>query len=188
LPPQVVQAKDRPPQRRLIWLAPLAVGTAAALALVFAQRADDRESAAAVAPARAPSRPTAPVSPPPIAPTPPPARAAPTLAVPAPEVQASAAPARVALRAGRVRPRSAQRLLARGEALLRESRLDQALESARAARRAGRELEGRLLAGRILLAMGRYREATAEYAAALRLNPASESAAEGHALARSKIR
>jgi Protein kinase domain len=187
LPPQGTQATDRPPPRRLIWLAPLAVGTAAALALVFAQRADDREPAA-VATARAPSPPPAPVSAPPHAPTPPPARAAPPPAVPAPAVQASAAPARPALRAGRVRPRSAQRLLARGEALLREARLDQALESARAARRAGRELEGRLLAGRILLAMGRYREASAEYAAALRLNPASESAAEGHALARSKIR
>jgi tetratricopeptide (TPR) repeat protein len=197
LPPQGIQATDRPPPRRLIWLAPLAVGTAAALALVFAQRAYDREPAA-VATARAPSPPPAPVSAPPLAPPSPPARAAPTLAVsapavqasavPAPEVQASAARARAALRAGRVRPRTAQRLLARGEALLRQARLDQALESARAARRAGRELEGRLLAGRILLAMGRYREATAEYAAALRLDPASESAAEGHALARSKIR
>jgi tetratricopeptide (TPR) repeat protein len=187
LTPQGIQATDRPPPRRLIWLAPLAVGTAAALALVFAQRADDREPSA-VAAARAPSPLPAPVSAPPLAPTPPPARAAPPLAVPAPAVQASAAPARAALRAGRVRPRSAQRLLARGEALLRQARLDQALDSARAARRAGRELEGRLLAGRILLAMGRYREATAEYAAALRLDPASESAAEGHALARSKIR
>jgi hypothetical protein len=191
LPPQGIQATNRPPPRRLIWLAPLAVGTVAALALVFAQRADDREPAA-VATARAPSPPPAsapaPASAPPLAPTPPSTRAAPPTAVPARAVQATAAPTRPALRAGRVRPRSAQRLLARGEALLREARLDQALESARAARRAGRELEGRLLAGRILLAMGRYREASAEYAAALRLNPASESAAEGHALARSKIR
>ena len=187
LPPQGNQATDRPPPRRLIWLAPLAVGTAAALVLVFGQRADDREPAA-VATARAPSPPPAPVSAPSLATTSPPARAAATPAAPAPAVHASAARARPALRAGRVRPRSAQRLLARGEALLREARLDQALESARAARRAGRELEGRLLAGRILLAMGRYREASAEYAAALRLDPASESAAEGHALARSKIR
>jgi tetratricopeptide (TPR) repeat protein len=187
LTPQGVQATDRPPPRRLIWLAPLAVGTAAALALVFAQRADDRKPAA-VATARAPSPPLASVSAPPLAPSPPAAPSAPALAVPAPAIQASAAPARPALRAGRVRRRSPQRLLARGEALLREARLDQALESARAARRAGRELEGRLLAGRILLAMGRYREASAEYAAALRLDPASQSAAEGHALARSKIR
>jgi cytochrome c-type biogenesis protein CcmH/NrfG len=61
------------------------------------------------------------------------------------------------------------------------------LNRARAARRAGRELDGRLLAGRILLAMGRYREASSEYAAALRLDPTSQSAKAGHALARSKI-
>jgi tetratricopeptide (TPR) repeat protein len=89
--------------------------------------------------------------------------------------------------APRPRPQAAQRLLAQGETLLRQDRLDQALKRARAARRAGRELDGRLLAGRILLAMGRYREASSEYAAALRLDPTSQSAKAGHALARSKI-
>jgi hypothetical protein len=83
------------PPRRLIWLAPLAVGTAAALALVFAQRADDREPAAAVAtPGRRHGR-RPPVFAPPIAPTPTGGPGGATLAVPAPgRSQDSAAPAR----------------------------------------------------------------------------------------------
>ena len=119
-----------------------------------------------------------------------PAAAPPPPAVPAPAVPRAGGTRRGRrLRAGdaRVRPDPPSGCWRAGETLLRQARLDQALESARAARRAGRELDGRLLAGRILLAMGRYREATAEYAAALRLDPTSQSASAGHALARSKI-
>jgi serine/threonine protein kinase len=187
LPPRDPEPGPASASRRLIWLAPLALGTVAAVGLVAGQRAGDVErpavAAYAAAPAASPTASPAAASPPAAAP----------VAPPAPAVEQGAAPSvapapRAGLRlAPRPRPRAAQRLLAHGETLLRQDRLDQALKSARAARRAGRELDGRLLAGRILLALGRYREASSEYAAALRLDPTSQSAKAGHALARSKI-
>ena len=188
------------PPRRLFWVAPLALGTVVALGLVAGQRAGDVDdpAVAAVSPPpkpvpvampAAPSPGAAPASPLPVGAHPAPAQAAARMTPASPAV---GAPDTVATRAGlrsapRVRPRVAQRLLTRGELLLRQDRLEQALASARAARRAGRQLDGRLLAGRVLLAMGRYREASSEYAAALRLDPASQSAAAGLTLARSRL-
>jgi tetratricopeptide (TPR) repeat protein len=109
-------------------------------------------------------------------------------AVPTPPAGAAGAPAarerRVA--ATTARARRAARYLARGEALLRQDRLVEALTNARAARAAGAGLPARLLAGRIRLAMEQYEEAAAEYEAALALDPGNPAASSGRDVARAR--
>jgi two-component system, chemotaxis family, sensor kinase CheA len=141
----------------------------------------DDAPAAAAQPAAAPVAPA--VDRVPAVPAPaPPASSPPALATPA------VAPARALPASTRAKGKRATRYLARGEALLRQDRLVEALNHARAARAAGGGLHARLLLGRILLAMERYEEAAAEYEAALALDPANGIAAAGRDVARARAR
>jgi hypothetical protein len=73
------------------------------------------------------------------------------------------------------------RLLAQGEALLKQGRLQEALSFAEAARAAGLPVRARLLQGQVYLAAGKVQEAAAEFEAVLRAEPNNRAARAGKA-------
>jgi eukaryotic-like serine/threonine-protein kinase len=124
--------------------------------------------------------PAVPAAAPPSAPTRPPAasKAGPRFAkslrpVPRPQLAAVTSEAR----------RAGARFLARGEAMLRQRRLPEALSYAEAARAAGLTVRSRLLRGRVYLASQRFPEARAEFEAVLKVLPGSRVARDGLAQA-----
>jgi serine/threonine protein kinase len=76
---------------------------------------------------------------------------------------------------------SGKRLLAQGEALLKQGRLQEAMSFAEAARAAGLPVRARLLLGRVYLAADRLQEASAEFDLVLRADPNNPAARQAKA-------